>query len=166
MVVDVLEKSYIDLFFCIHYFYIHLISPHIKHGMQSSIQGYHRFVQIGRVARVIYGPQEGKIATIVDILNDKRVLIDGENVERQIIPIRRLQLTKQMAGIKRGTRTNKVKAIFKKEKIAQNYADSSIGKSYAAQARRESLNDFERHKVVVLRRKLSKLTRAKVAKKK
>jgi len=71
-----------------------------------------------------------------------------------------------MAGIKRGTRTNKVKAIFKKEKIAQNYADSSIGKSYAAQARRESLNDFERHKVVVLRRKLSKLTRAKVAKKK
>ena len=39
--------------------------------------GYNRFVQIGRVARISYGPLEGKLATIVDIINDKRVLIDG-----------------------------------------------------------------------------------------
>jgi len=123
-------------------------------------------VEVGRVARVIFGPEVGKIATIVDILNDKRVLIDGENIARQVIPIRRLQLTKQVAGVKRGAKSSKVKAIFKKEKVAQNYADSSIGKSYARQARRESLTDFERYKVLNLRRKLSKLTRAKVSKKK
>lgn len=122
-------------------------------------------MQIGRVARVNYGSEAGKIATIVDILNDKRVLIDGENIARQVIPIRRLQLTKQIAGVKRGAKSGKVKAIFKKEKVCQKYADSSIGKSYARQARRESLTDFERHKVLVLRRKLSKLTRAKVDKK-
>ena len=138
----------------------------MHHGKVPLTQGYSRFVEIGRVVRVCYGPEEGKIASIVDILSDKRVLIDGEGISRQVIPIRRLQLTTQISAVKRGARTNKVKAIFKKEKIAQNYADSSIGKSYAAQARRESLNDFERHKVVVLRRKLSKLTRAKVAKKK
>ena len=123
-------------------------------------------MEIGRVARVIYGSEVGKIATIVDILNDKRVLIDGENIARQVIPIRRLQLTKQVAGVKRGAKSSKVKAIFKKEKVAQKYADSSIGKSYARQARRESLTDFERFKVLTLRRKLSKLTRAKVTKKK
>ena len=41
------------------------------------IQGYTKLVEIGRVARVNYGVQEGKIVTIVDIINDKRVLVDG-----------------------------------------------------------------------------------------
>jgi large subunit ribosomal protein L14e len=34
-------------------------------------------VEVGRVARINYGPEAGKLATIVDILSDKRVLIDG-----------------------------------------------------------------------------------------
>ena len=123
-------------------------------------------MQIGRVTRVVYGPETGKLATIVDILNDKRVLIDGENIKRQVIPIRRLQLTSQVSGVKRGAKSGKVKAICKKENVAKKYAESSIGKSYARQDRRQSLTDFERFKVLVLRRKLSKLTRAKVNKKK
>jgi hypothetical protein len=44
-----------------------------------------------------------------------------------------------------------------------------LGKSYASQTRRQQLNDFERFKVLTLRRRLSKLLRArpnKVAKKK
>jgi hypothetical protein len=57
-----------------------------------------------------------------------------------------------------------------KENVQKNFESSSLGKSYAAQARRESLTDFERFKVLNLRRKLSKLVRArqdkKVAKKK
>ena len=40
-----------------------------------------------------------------------------------------------------------------------------MGKVNANQARRQQLNDFERFKVLVLRRKLSKLLRAKNAKK-
>ena len=136
------------------------------HGSADLIQGYSRFVEVGRVVRVSFGADEGKLAAIVDILSDKRVLIDGEGISRQVIPIRRLQLTSQISTVKRGTRTNKVKGIFKKENVAKKYADSAIGKAYARQARRESLNDFERHKVLVLRRKLSKLTRAKASKKK
>lgn len=108
----------------------------------------------------------GKLATIVDILNDKRVLVDGETIKRQVIPIKRLQLTTQKAGVLRGTKTGKVKSILKKEGVAKKYAESTIGKSYAAQARRQTLTDFERYKVLVLRRKLSKLTRAKISKKK
>jgi hypothetical protein len=44
-----------------------------------------------------------------------------------------------------------------------------LGRSYASQARRQKLNDYERFKVLTLRRRLSKLLRArsnKVAKKK
>jgi len=123
--------------------------------------GYNKFIQVGRVARINYGPLEGKLATIVDILNDKRVLVDGTDIQRQIIPVRRLQLTSQVVKIGRGARTGKLRTIISKENVAKKFEQSPIGKSFARQQRRLSLTDFERHKVLVLRRKLSKLTRAK-----
>ncbi len=127
--------------------------------------GYNKFVQIGRVARVNYGPLEGKLATIVDIVSDKRVLVDGEDIKRQVIPIARLQLTKQVLKIGRGARTGALKKTIAKENVAQTYAKSSLGQHYASQEKREKLTDFERFKVVVLRRRLSKLLRAKPSKK-
>jgi large subunit ribosomal protein L14e len=66
----------------------------------------------------------------------------------------------------RGAKTGKVKAILKRDNVAKKFAESSLGKAYASQARRESLTDFERYKVLVLKRKLAKLTRAKANKKK
>ena len=44
--------------------------------------------------RVNFGHETGKLAVIVNILNENRVLIDGEDIRRQVIPIRRLILTK------------------------------------------------------------------------
>lgn len=76
--------------------------------------GYNRFVQVGRVARINYGPLEGKLATIVDIINDKRVLVDGEGIQRQVIPIRRLQLTKQVLKIGRGVTTGRLRKTITK----------------------------------------------------
>lgn len=98
--------------------------------------GYNKFVQIGRVARVNYGPLEGKLATIIDIVSDKRVLVDGEDIKRQVIPISRLQLTKQVIKVGRGARTGAVKKIISKEQVAQKYSESSLGKHYASQQRR------------------------------
>ena len=118
-------------------------------------------MQVGRVARINYGPQEGKLVTIVDVLNDKRVLVDGEAVSRQLIPVRRLQLTAQVVKIGRGARTGKLRKIIAKENVAKKFSESQLGKSFAKQQRRQNLTDFERYKVLVLRRKLSKLTRAK-----
>lgn len=90
--------------------------------------GYNRFVQIGRVARINYGPLEGKLATIVDILNDKRVLIDGEGIQRQIIPIRRLQLTKQVLKIGRGIRSGKLRATLAKDNVQKIFDESVLGR--------------------------------------
>jgi large subunit ribosomal protein L14e len=123
--------------------------------------GYNKFVQVGRVARINYGPQEGKLATIVDIVTDKRVLVDGENISRQVIPVSRLQLTKQVVKVGRGARTGALRKIISKEQVAQKFAQSTLGKHYASQERRENLTDFERFKVLVLRRRLSKLLRSK-----
>ena len=128
--------------------------------------GYNRFVQVGRVARINYGPQEGKLATIVDILTDKRVLIDGEGISRQAIPVRRLQLTKQVLKVGRGIRTGKLSKLIAKENVQKTFNESSIGRAYASQSRRQELTDFERFKVLALRRRLSKLVRARQDKKK
>jgi large subunit ribosomal protein L14e len=122
-------------------------------------------VEVGRVARINYGPLEGKLATIVDILNDKRVLVDGQDIQRQVIPIRRLQLTRQLLKLGRGARTGKVRAAISKEGVAKKFAESSIGRAFARQQRRQNLTDFERYKVLVLRRKLAKLSRARPSKK-
>jgi len=142
---------YLQVLFIIQY-----ISPHM---------GYNKFIQVGRVARINYGPLEGKLATIVDIINDKRVLVDGQDIQRQVIPIRRLQLTSQVVKIGRGARTGKLRAAISKDNVAKKYAESTVGKSFARQQRRQNLTDFERYKVLVLRRKLAKLTRAKPSKK-
>ena len=109
---------------------------------------------------------EGKLATIVDIITDKRVLIDGEGIARQSIPIRRLQLTREVLKVGRGVRSGKLAKIIAKENVQKKFDDSSIGQSYAKQARRQQLNDFERFKVLALRRRLSKLVRARQDKKK
>jgi large subunit ribosomal protein L14e len=123
--------------------------------------GYNKFVQVGRVARINYGPQEGKLATIVDIVSDKRVLVDGEGIARQVIPVARLQLTKQVVKLGRGARTGAVRKIISKEQVTEKFAQSTLGKHYASQSRRQNLTDFERFKVLVLRRRLSKLLRSK-----
>ena len=39
--------------------------------------GFKRFVEIGRVAVISYGPDSGKLCTIVDVIDHNRVLVDG-----------------------------------------------------------------------------------------
>ncbi|CAK82924.1 unnamed protein product (macronuclear) [Paramecium tetraurelia] len=113
-----------------------------------------KFVEVGRVVKINYGPQEGKLATIVEILNDKRVLIDGPTtgVQRQVIPIRRLTLTKinsQRTGVI-------TKAIKKSDPFAQ-YAQTIAAKKVAKKALRAKLNDFDRFRVMILRKRRSAL---------
>ena len=58
------------------------------------LQVFTRFVEVGRVAYVSYGPEFGKLCTIVDIIDGKRVicicydltmqvLVDGPAIKRQ-----------------------------------------------------------------------------------
>jgi ribosomal protein L14E/L6E/L27E len=58
---------------------------------------YTRFIEIGRVALVNYGPDAGKLCTIIDILDQNRVLVDGPanitGVHRQLLTMKRLTLT-------------------------------------------------------------------------
>ena len=43
----------------------------------SPFQPFKRFVEIGRITVLQDGPHEGKIAAIVDVIDQNRVLLDG-----------------------------------------------------------------------------------------
>lgn len=111
-------------------------------------------MQVGRVARINFGPLEGKLAVIVDIINENRVLIDGQHIKRQIIPTRRLRLTGHVLSIGRGARTGAVKQVIEKEGLQAKWENSALGKKVQAQQRRANLNDFERFRATILRKRV------------
>ena len=48
---------------------------------------FKRYVELGRVCLINYGEEAGKLATIVDVIDNNRVLVDGPEtgVKRQPI---------------------------------------------------------------------------------
>jgi hypothetical protein len=56
---------------------------------------FKRYVELGRVCLINYGDEAGKLATIVDVIDNNRVLVDGPEtgVKRQQINLKRIQLT-------------------------------------------------------------------------
>ena len=125
--------------------------------------GFKKFVEIGRVAIVNYGPLAGKVAVIVDILNTTRVLIHGpkEGVRRQEISLKRLTLTDFKLDIKRGIhKDNLVKAI-EEYKLDDKFKESNYAKKVEKRKLRANLTDFDRFKVMRLRVLRSKAVKGK-----
>lgn len=58
---------------------------------------FKRYVEIGRIVLISYGPDAGKLATIIDIIDQNRVLLDGPEkltgVHRHEINVKRITLT-------------------------------------------------------------------------
>ena len=56
---------------------------------------FRRFVEVGRVIVINYGPLAGKLAVIVDILTTTKVIIQGlkGGVRRQELSLRRVTIT-------------------------------------------------------------------------
>ena len=130
--------------------------------------GFKKFVEIGRVVVVNYGPLVGKLAVIVDILNTTRVLIHGpkEGVRRQEISLKRLTLTNFKLDIKRGIhKDNLVKAI-EDFKLDEKFKETPEAKKIAKRKLRANLTDFDRFKVMRLRQKRSVLRHKEIKGKK
>lgn len=65
---------------------------------------FKRFVEVGRVGLITYGPDTGKLCTIVNVIDNNRVLVDGPEtltgVHRHALNIKRIQLTDITIGAK------------------------------------------------------------------
>merc|ERR1712217_1017724 len=106
--------------------------------------GYTRFVQPGRLALITYGPCAGKLCTIIDIVDQKRVVVDGPEsmtgVRRHMMPIKRLSLTDLMSSIPRGAREKTLKKALDKGDILKKWSATSWSKKLQAKEARANMS--------------------------
>jgi large subunit ribosomal protein L14e len=118
-----------------------------------------RLVEVGRVVLFSGGAYEGRLATIVEIIDHKRVLVDGPHsskdqvVPRHSAPLSHLSLTPiVIAKLPRATGNGTVRKLWEQEKVEERFLNSNWSKARALTQKRRQLNDFERFKVMKLRK--------------
>merc|ERR1711936_900259 len=91
----------------------------------------------------------GKIATIVNVIDQNRVLIDGptSGVGRQEYPIKQLQLTPLKVKVAFNARSKVVRKELEANKVDEAWKSSSWAKRLELKAKRGGLNDFDRFKL-------------------
>ena len=116
---------------------------------------FRRFVEVGRVIIVNYGPLVGKLAVIVDILTTTKALVQGlkGGIKRQEISLRRVTLTDYKLDIKRGAKQAEVYKAIDDFKLEDKFKTSTFYKKNEIRQKRANLTDFDRFKVMRLRQK-------------
>ncbi|GJQ70905.1 RpL14 [Trypoxylus dichotomus] len=120
---------------------------------------FRRFVETGRIALIADGPQKGKLASIVDVIDQTRVLVDGpaSNVPRQQIRLNQLHLTKFRIKFPYTARTRIVRKAWNDAKIDEKWSDSMWAKKLQAKEKRAALTDFDRFKLRKARSRRNKI---------
>jgi len=116
---------------------------------------FKKVVEVGRVVMITYGPDAGKLAVIVDIIDHARALIDGPttNVARQAMSFKRLNITSvKVANLPRGATSPVVAKRLNDQKITETFAKTSFAKKIAARNARATLNDFDRFKLMIAKK--------------
>ena len=126
-----------------------------------------RYMEVGRVVLVNYGPDAGKLATVVDIVDQNKCLIDGPEeitgVTRQVIPYTRIGLTDLTVKIQRNARQKALKKGWSEGEVLAKWEASSWAKKLAAKKKRASLSDFDRFKVMVAKKQKAEIIAKKLA---
>merc|ERR1712194_384957 len=114
-------------------------------------------------AHITYGPCAGKMCTVVDIVDQKRVVVDGPEsvtgVRRHMMPIKRLSLTDLKSRIPRGAREKTLKKALEKDDVINKFAASAWGKKMKAKETRSNMTDFDRFKLMVAKKKRAQVVK-------
>ena len=142
-------------------------SPRTKHHPLPQ-RRFSRFVEVGRIVLVNYGPDAGKLATIIDIVDGNKCMIDGPvpktGVARQVIPFKRLALTDIVIKVPKSARQKTLVKAWDEEKVEETWAATSWAKKLARKKVRASLTDFQRFQLMVARKQKAALVKAQLEK--
>ncbi|KAJ2906527.1 ribosomal protein L14 [Zalerion maritima] len=119
-----------------------------------------RLVEVGRVVAINGDhPATGRIGVIVEIIDHKRVLVDGPSSDealampRQSVPLAKCLLTAiTVEGLTRGARRALVEEKWADSKVDEVWKSSAWAKKREQQAKRKALTDFDRFKVMRLKK--------------
>ncbi|KAL7923441.1 ribosomal protein L14 [Trichoderma austrokoningii] len=119
-----------------------------------------RLVEVGRVV-LINGehPYSGRLAAIVEIIDHKRVLVEGPSSDPKLkVPRQALHLTKALLSqfvienLPRGARQAALTKAWEKAEIDAKWKGSNWAKKREQIERRKALTDFDRFKVLRLKK--------------
>lgn len=125
-----------------------------------------RFVEVGRVVLINYGPETGKLATIIDIVDQNKCLIDGPvnitGVTRQMISFKRIALTDLKINVSRNARQKTLTKAWTEGKIMDKWEATSWAKKLSSKKKRANLSDFGRFKVMVAKKERNTIIEGKM----
>ena len=112
---------------------------------------YQRYIEIGRVCYIRLGDHAGKTCVVVDMVDQKHLLVDGPEtgVPRCVLRLNQVAITDLKITIPRGCKTKKVRVELTKAEIPAKFAKTSLAKKAAAKVAKSNLGDFERFQVRV-----------------
>ncbi|XP_003737749.1 60S ribosomal protein L14 [Galendromus occidentalis] len=127
---------------------------------------YNRYyVEIGRVVYLTRGKDQGKLGVIVDVVDQNRALVTGPGLKRKPQLFKHIRLTPQvLGGFCSGTKDIIVKKRFEENDVEKKFKESLFYKKLTARQTRENLNDFQRHKVLYLKKKMNTLINCRYGK--
>ncbi|XP_040280795.1 60S ribosomal protein L14-like [Bufo bufo] len=127
---------------------------------------FKRFVQIGRVAHVSYGPYAGRLVAIVDVIDQNRALVDGpcSGVRRQSMPFKCMQLTDFVIKFPHSARQKCVRVAWEKANVNEKWTQTSWAKRIDARQRKANMTDFDRYKVMKAKKMRNKIIRHEMKK--
>jgi len=118
------------------------------------------------VVYINYGPDAGKIAVIVDIIDQNRLFVDGPTfgVKRHVLNIKWVRLTDIVVKLSgRGTRQKALEKAIKDQDIKGKWDKTNWARNLAVRAKRRSLSDFERFKLTKAKKTRAGLVRHEIA---
>lgn len=124
---------------------------------------FKRFVEVGRVALINYGPDAGSLCTIVNIIDQNRVLVDGPapitGVHRHELNIKRIMLTDLKVPAKLNASQGTLEKLWKEGDIASKWASTRLAKKRAARKARLASTDFERFEIMLAKKERAAKTK-------
>lgn len=126
-----------------------------------------RFVEVGRVCLVTFGPMQGKLCTIINVVDGNRALVDGPEqitgVKRQIINFKRLSLTEIKVNVGLQAKESSLAKAWKAEDVMGQWAKSEVAKKVESRRLRKNMNDFDRFKLMLAKKAKAKAIKKKLA---
>ncbi|KAF6145611.1 hypothetical protein GIB67_037644 [Kingdonia uniflora] len=125
---------------------------------------FKRYIEIGRVAVVNYGKDNGRLVVIVDVVDQNRGLVDAPDMVRCQMNFKRLTLTDFKIDIGRIPKKKTLIEALDAADVKNKWEKSSWGRKLIVQKRRAALTDFDRFKLMLAKIKKAGVVRAELAK--
>merc|ERR1712032_156832 len=134
---------------------------------EMSAEAPEMLMQVGRVVYITFGPCKGKLAVVVDIVDENRILVAGPTtgVDRQVLPSKRIALTKfRVKSVLRNQKESVLRKNIEAFGMEKRWNETAMAKKLAAQHARATCSDFDRFRAMVLRRQVATAVRGWVKK--